>query len=66
MNEATKCGIEWQDVLGFRRGEQISLLAAQAAYRAAARKAHPDKHGGSNAAMATVNTAWEQAQRALT
>ncbi len=46
----------WRAVLGVREGVKVSTTELDAAYRAAARKAHPDA-GGSNEAMAEVNAA---------
>lgn len=52
---------EWWDVLGVLR--TCTLDEARAAYRRAASAAHPDR-GGTDARMAEVNSAWEQAQEA--
>lgn len=52
---------EWWEVLGVAR--TASIDEARAAYRQAASAAHPDR-GGTDARMAEVNRAWEQAQGA--
>lgn len=52
---------EWWEVLGVPR--TASIDEARAAYRRAASEAHPDR-GGTDARMAEVNRAWEQAQEA--
>lgn len=52
---------DWWDVLGVAR--TATLDEARAAYRRAASAAHPDR-GGTDARMAEVNRAWEQAQEA--
>ena len=52
---------EWWEVLGVAR--TASIDEARAAYRRAASAAHPDR-GGTDARMAEVNLAWEQAQEA--
>lgn len=46
----------WQEVLGLARDASPSQSEIEAAYRALARKAHPDQ-GGSTAAMAELNAA---------
>lgn len=53
----------WREVLGI--GPADDLTAAEAAYRAAARSAHPDKPGGSSDAMARLNAAIASARREL-
>lgn len=53
----------WRDVLGVPAGADLD--AAEAAYRAAARSAHPDKPGGSSDAMARLNAAIASARREL-
>jgi len=52
---------DWWAVLGVAR--TAALDEARAAYRRAASAAHPDR-GGTDARMAEVNRAWEQAQEA--
>lgn len=52
---------EWWEVLGVAR--TASVDEARAAYRRAASEAHPDR-GGTDARMAEVNRAWQQAQEA--
>lgn len=53
---------DWREVLGLN-GE-AGLDVAQAQYRKLALKAHPDQ-GGSQAAMAKLNSAWAKAQEEL-
>lgn len=53
----------WRDVLGV--GPQDSIEAAETAYRASARTAHPDKPGGSAEAMARLNAAIASARREI-
>jgi len=55
----------WQDVLGFPPGAVITRNDVLRAYREKAEKAHPDKPGGSNAAMAELNEARDRALREL-
>lgn len=55
----------WRVALGITGSDQITEEALKGAYRVAASKAHPDKPGGSNAAMAMVNTAYETGRKAL-
>lgn len=45
----------WREILGL--GPDADLRDAETAYRAAARKAHPDTAGGSDDAMARLNAA---------
>lgn len=52
---------EWWEVLGATR--TASIDEARAAYRRAASAAHPDR-GGTDARMAEINRAWQQAQEA--
>lgn len=51
----------WRAVLGI--GPDADLSAAESAYRAAARSAHPDTAGGSSDAMARLNVAIAAARR---
>jgi len=51
----------WHDVLGVYA--DASLAACKAAYQAKAKELHPDR-GGSEAAMAELNAAMEEAKRA--
>ena len=53
----------WRDVLELP--EECSLEDARAQYRRLASSRHPDKAGGSHAAMAALNEAWRQAQEVL-
>jgi hypothetical protein len=52
----------WRDVLGVSNLVQTAETL-KAAYRAAASAAHPDRAGGSDARMAEVNIAYEQAKK---
>lgn len=52
----------WRTVLGFDEGDRPSAALIEKAYRKAASMSHPDK-GGSDARMAEVNTARDQAMR---
>lgn len=55
---------DWREVLGFQRGEAITLPAAHEAYRRLSGQHHPDR-GGNHERMAEINAAWAEAQRAL-
>ena len=59
-------GSSWRDVLGFT-GERnvISEALLRERYRSRASSAHPDKIGGTNAEMATLNQAYDQAKKEL-
>lgn len=52
----------WRDVLGLREG--ADLAAVDAAYRRLARERHPDQ-GGSDAMMAELNRARDEARKAV-
>jgi hypothetical protein len=52
----------WRDVLGFAPQQNPGKTAIDAAFRERARKAHPDS-GGSDARMAELNRAREEAYR---
>jgi hypothetical protein len=52
----------WREVLGVM-AVAPNLDQLKAAYRAAASAAHPDRQGGSDARMAAVNVAYEQAKK---
>lgn len=55
----------WRDVLELRRfGSSLSIQAVEAAYRHLARERHPDQ-GGSDAMMAELNRARDDARREL-
>lgn len=54
----------WRDVLSVPNPVQTERTLKDA-YRRAASAAHPDKTGGSSAAMAAVNLAYEQAKQEL-
>lgn len=54
----------WREVLELPN-EHVDLEVALAQYRRLASAAHPDKPGGSHAAMSLLNAAWAQAQEAL-
>lgn len=55
---------QWWHVLGV--GIQATAAEIDTAYRAKAKEAHPDKPGGSDAAMARLNAARDQAMDNLT
>ena len=52
---------DWRSILG----RPATLEEARQAYRRLAAQHHPDRAGGDAARMATVNQAWEAAQREL-
>ena len=54
----------WRAVMHFREDEHVSPEAIEARYRWLAKKRHPDQ-GGSNAAMAELNTALAAAREEL-
>ncbi|MFS2049747.1 J domain-containing protein [Variovorax sp. Varisp41] len=54
----------WRDVLGFALGDTVHAALITERYRTLASQAHPDK-GGSNAAMAELNRARDEALRSL-
>lgn len=56
---------DWCRVFGFPSRHDITLAHAEAAYRALARDAHPDRPGGSHEAMARLNRAIDAARREL-
>jgi hypothetical protein len=56
----------WRDVLGFSETETgVNEAIVQARYRLRAAAAHPDRPGGSHAAMAELNAARDEALRAI-
>lgn len=55
----------WRDVLGFHPATQPSADDVVLAYRRLANERHPDKPGGSNAAMAELNEARDVAMREI-
>lgn len=55
---------DWRDVLGV--GAAPSAEDVEAAYRAKARRLHPDQPGGSAEAMAALNAARDAARREIT
>jgi len=57
-------GRSWRDILEMPAGD-VDIDDARAQYRRLASFKHPDKAGGSHAAMAALNDAWRQAQEAL-
>lgn len=52
----------WREVLGLNGSTGVDLGVAESAYRAFAKKAHPD-NGGSDAAMAELNAAIKAARQ---
>ena len=56
----------WQTVLGLDAVPNITEAAIKGAYRALASKAHPDKPGGSEAAMSRLNAARDAGIKAVT
>lgn len=55
----------WREVLGFSAGRTPSGEAVAAAYRRLAAERHPDKPGGSQAAMAELNAARDAAVKEI-
>ena len=55
-------GRNWRLVLGFATDQQVVRSDVDRAYRVLAAVLHPDKQGGSEAAMAELNRAREQAR----
>lgn len=51
----------WREVLGFAPGSVVTAAMVRDEYRRAAQRAHPDRPGGSDAAMAEVNQARDEA-----
>lgn len=60
--EALPAPEQWWNVLGLKR--DATLAQVEEAYRLGAKMAHPDR-GGSDAAMARINGAYENAKRDL-
>jgi hypothetical protein len=54
----------WRQVFGFESGQFVTSDLLRVRYRTLAAEHHPDR-GGSNALMAELNTAYEQAKRDL-
>lgn len=54
----------WRAVLGIAEGASVTAAMVETFYRDAAKKAHPDA-GGSDAMMAELNTARDEARREL-
>lgn len=52
--------VHWSEVLGLPRDARMSAI--ESAYRARAKKAHPDVEGGSHEAMSALNAAYEEAK----
>lgn len=55
----------WRQVLGFVDGQLVNRAAAKDAYRTLARQHHPDRAGGSNAAMSELNVALAEAEKEI-
>lgn len=55
----------WRAILGIPADSAINKDVIEAAYREAAKSAHPDKAGGSNEAMAELNAAKARALKEL-
>lgn len=58
-------GRGWRQVLGFGADQQVNRSDVDRAYRGLAAELHPDKPGGSEAAMAELNRARDQAREAV-
>lgn len=57
--------VDWKSILRFGPAERPTKADIEAAYRAQAKEAHPDKPGGSEALMAALNEAKEAALASL-
>lgn len=55
----------WRQVLELHREPKVTTAAVEAAFRRLARERHPDRHGGSDALMAELNRARDDARREL-
>jgi hypothetical protein len=55
----------WRDVLGYQPHENPTLVDVKTRYRVLSQTRHPDRAGGSHDAMAEINVAYEQAQKAV-
>lgn len=55
----------WRDVLGLSAGIEVTAQTINYAYREKSKKAHPDVAGGSEAAMAELNAARDEALKAV-
>lgn len=55
----------WRDVFGFNHGARITQDMLKATYRRRASECHPDRVGGSDAAMSELNVALEEAKLEL-
>lgn len=55
--------LDWREVLGLTGSPTAEIL--KAAWRSAAGRAHPDRAGGTDEAMAKVNAAYERARQEL-
>lgn len=58
-------GQTWRTTLGFAPHETVSREMVERAFRERARTAHPDVHGGSHDAMASLTAAKAEAMEAL-
>ena len=55
----------WREVFGFPEGQMVSLTALKDQYRRLARAHHPDRAGGSDAAMSELNVALAEAEQEI-
>lgn len=55
----------WREVFGFREGQLVSMAALKDQYRRLARAHHPDRAGGSDAAMSELNVALTEAEEEI-
>jgi hypothetical protein len=55
----------WRDVLGFMRDETVGREELTKVYRRRASEVHPDRAGGSDAAMSELNVALDDAKKEL-
>jgi len=55
----------WRDVLGFPARGEVTATALKYQYRRLARELHPDRPGGSDAAMSELNVAMAEAEKEI-
>jgi hypothetical protein len=55
----------WREVFGYKPGVTITRDMLRATYRRLASERHPDRHGGSDAAMSELNVALRQAEEEI-